>query len=140
MTLGKRLARVESKVMPDGVTLVMSNGVKRWISAASIVEAHGALMKRSEEWHRRGGAFPLPDCLIDEVPNLRMILGSMRVEGDLPKKFPNAPVGPIIASIRFLIEQPPRQVLRDAKGEYMMLPALIGLIRVSFVRPSPKEA
>jgi hypothetical protein len=138
-----RLAALERRVNPvppDTVLLVMKDGSKRPISAHSIVEMHENLLARVEAWHKAAGAFPLPEHVIAEIPMVREVLDSVGVERDLPAKYPNIPAGPVVSSIKLLVERAPRQISRDEEGEYMMLPSIAGPIRICFVEPRHETA
>jgi hypothetical protein len=135
-----KVGSLESRTALVAVLLVMKNGTKRVIGAETIMSAHQALLKRAEAWHNTGGAFPLPDHVIAEIPMLRELLDSVDVERDLVAKFPQIPVAPVIASIRLTIQCAPREIATDPEGEYMMLPSVAGPIRIRFVKPKHEKA
>ncbi|HEX3682149.1 MAG TPA: hypothetical protein VHU83_06355 [Bryobacteraceae bacterium] len=139
MNIRNRLQALERRSPTGEVVLHMANG-RRWpIAADSILEVHQTLLKRAREWHEHGGNFPLPDDVVESIPLLPKLLESVGVELDLSAKFPDIPLGPAIASIKLLVQRPPREVSEDGRGKFMMLPSVTGPIRISFVRPNQER-
>jgi hypothetical protein len=139
MNLLKRLARLESRVLPDGVVLVMKSGAKRVMLADSIVKVYQAVLERAEEWHKLGRSFPLPDTELQSIPPLPEILDTVSIDRDIVAKFPQIPTAPVVASIKLLAARRPREVSRDDNGEFMMLPSVAGPIKICFVTPNPER-